>query len=276
MRMAGPGRTRSKIVGLVGPWPSFGCAEPNEPLHIHCDLVAWRCDGGPIHRSQLRVRWRAPNLGIEDLEADWLDRYRLVGATGVISRVSRRWYADVRAMHGPIEDPAFDTMRRRLTEPVVLQTESLGQFEFDRELGWFEATVQWNRAKISLRLDCPRKRRVFDALRAAESLLKNQRAWDRRIRKFIVDQLYSRSNANQYGFLNLAPAQRMTISETPLSDIVVSPDGSFECWFEGNKLLHHHVFCVSADFETGLSILDLDGGLDRYVNRSNFVRGLDC
>ena len=159
--------------------------------------------------------------------------------------------------------PAFDPQLKALLEeqkkPVTLEAEGLGTFTLNRNLGWYDATVEWMGEEISLNLD--QNEETLDAARqTARTLMDAQADWDQRLRSFAAEQLLEQvnkliQNEDQDGELFTAA----TLAEQfQIDSILAGPDGSFEFWFSDDDLFLAHPVHVTGTLEDGPTLAEMD------------------
>lgn len=156
--------------------------------------------------------------------------------------------------------PGFDPELKALLEvqktPVKLEVDGLGTFTLNRSLGWFETSVDWMGAEVSLTFDQAEEGRE-SAQATARALLDAQEDWDARLRGFAAEKLLQQAN----GLLeeDEEPLDREAfLEQLELDSILAAPDGHFEFWFGGYDLFLTHPIHVTGTLEGGPLLAELE------------------
>lgn len=155
-------------------------------------------------------------------------------------------------------DPELKAILEEQKKPVTLDAADLGTFTLNRSLGWFEAAVDWMGAEISLTFDQAEETR--DAAQdTARALLREQAAWDERVRAYAADTLLDRANEllGEDGETQTITRETFLAQLEPDS-ILAGPDGAFEFWFSGDDLFLAHPVHVTGTLADGPRQAELD------------------
>lgn len=146
----------------------------------------------------------------------------------------------------PCSDLELKLILREQKKPVTFFEEGLGEFALNRQVGWFEAELDWLGVDISLIFDQEEDR--ADCVQHAKTLLADAERWDRRVRDHAAYKLTALANdwAEQEEITREQFMDRME-----LTSIEVRADGSFEFWFDDGDMFCGHSIYVSGNLEDG-------------------------
>lgn len=200
--------------------------------HISLPLTAWM----DKYASEIELGEATLEALLDDQLLDYL-----------LSRIPRNFVISVSArpdctasrflMTGlptPTFDPDLKTIADEQKAPVTLDVDGLATFSLNRNLGWFEALVDWAGAEITLTFD--QKEDARDAaIDTARALMSDPEGWDSRLCIFAADQLLER--AQELTEEDEDPISREDfLAKLECDSILAAPDGVFEVWFGGEDL----------------------------------------
>ena len=160
------------------------------------------------------------------------------------------------SMPEPGFDPELKAILNEQVKPVTFEDEVLGEFTFNREMGWFAANVDWLGGQPLLTVDSGEDRE--QALACARSLVDQQQSWDGRVRAFAADALLEQANEGLE-----EDAQTITredfLERMELSSVQVYADGTFEFWFEDDERFWGRSVHVSGTVNDGPKPARMEG-----------------
>ena len=215
-------------------------------------LTAWMEEDSPdIHRGKFVLSTIADDklLGVlrQRARPDFIIKFR--------GRVSENGQ---RLLLLDLPEPAFDPDLKAILEeekkPVTFQEEGLGAFTLNRQVDWFETTVDWLGTEISLVFDAEEDR--AGCIQSAKAVLAAAGDWDRRVREYAAGELLASAN-------DWAEDEEITreqfMERMELESIEVRADGGFDFWFGDGDLFYGHSIHVSGDMENGPDDAEMEG-----------------
>ena len=156
-------------------------------------------------------------------------------------------------------DPELKALLEEQKKPVTLEVDGLGSFTLNRNLGWYDAAVEWLGEEVSLNLD-QNEETLASAQETAKVLTENQDSWDAQVRTFAAEQLLERVNQLvQSEDEDAEPYTAETLAEQfQLDSILAGPDGAFEFWFSDDDLFLAHPVHVTGTLEQGPNLAEMD------------------
>lgn len=154
----------------------------------------------------------------------------------------------------PTYDPDLKAIADKQKEPVTLDVEGLGQFQLNRNLGWFEALTDWAGREITLTFDQAEESRQ-SSIDTALALTGKAEDWDVRLREFAADELLGRACQLMEGE---SFSREDFLSQLECDSILAMPDGAFEVWFGGEDLFMIHPVHVTGNLTDGPLSADME------------------
>ncbi len=248
------------VCAVTGPNGFGGGKGPKEEYWTaSIGLIAWREEGGPIHRG---------NWGLLALADDkLLDYLRRVAPRDSVIRARVRQALEgerflLVGMPSKINDPELKAILDEAVKPVTFWEEGIGTFTLDRTVDWFEAETDWLGTPISLEFGQDENR--ADCLMYAHTLLEQQKEWDEKIRSFAAKELLDlardwAADANQEGEDPPELTEEVFMGRMEPQSIEVREDGSFDFWFGDGDLFFGHSIRVSGSMDEGPTDADMEG-----------------
>jgi len=156
-------------------------------------------------------------------------------------------------------DPELELLARKLREPVIMRDDRLGEFVLDRNIDWFEATVQWGSMPVKLALNGSGGDAVARALATAHALWDDQEAWHQRIVAHAIEWLLPLKNDNWLEDGEEALTAADFAGWMRLASITVDQDGIFKFWFDDGDLFLGHSITVGGDLQNGPKQSNVEG-----------------
>jgi hypothetical protein len=163
------------------------------------------------------------------------------------------WQAQMEKFFGPDDsDAALNDLASELKKPVKYNDKILGKLSLDRSLNRFEGAARWRGNRISVNLEAEDSRRFQKALSAAHALWRAQATWDKKARDFAVKKLLAVRNEDWIAEGESRMTARQFKDKMRMTSINVSPDGSFEIFYEDDDLFFDHAILVKGRVSKGL------------------------
>lgn len=154
-------------------------------------------------------------------------------------------------------DPDLKAILEEQKKPVTLDVDELGTFTLSRAMGWFEATVDWLGAEVSLTFDQAEETRD-SAQETARALVSDQETWDKCVRTYAADTLLDKANELLGEENSDAITREKFLEQLALDSILAGPDGAFEFWFSGTDLFLTHAIHVTGALDKGPLQAEID------------------
>lgn len=224
-------------------------------------FASWRIAGDRLHTHDLVVRRKVGERAI--------DRYRRLIKQNTATRIRARVVEEsvfggpqallVRVMGQDRSDADMNAEVKRLQKPVRIKDRMFGTLTLDRRFKSFEGVAVWNGRKVQLTLWAHEASQLDKALKAARTLLRSQKSWQAKVLAYAVEQLLAVKNESWLGAgekpVTAAQFQRQMTSPS----IEVSPDGSFDFWFDGGDLFFDHSIQIRGSLAKGLTSAVIQG-----------------
>ncbi len=248
------------ICAVTGPNGFGGGKGPKEEFWTaSISLIAWREEGGPIHRGD----WGLLALA-DDKLLDYLRRAAPRDSV-IQARVRQALEGEqllLVGMPSKVNDPELKAILDEAVKPVTFWEEGIGTFTLDRSVNWFEAEVDWLETPISLEFGQDENR--ADCLMYAHALLEHQQEWDGKVRSFAAKELLDLARdwaADAAGEGEDAPelTEEDFMRRMEPQSIEIREDGSFDFWFGDGDLFWGHSIRVSGSMDEGPTDADMEG-----------------
>lgn len=241
------------ILAVTGPSP-FGAEQQEDSglWEASIGLTAWMEEDSPeIHREE---------VGLVTLCDDTLRGYlrQRVPPDFIVKFRGRLSLDGGRLLLLDLPQPAFDPDLKAILEeqkkPESTYVEDLGTFVLNRQVGWYEAEVDWLDGKVRLDFDKGEEAEMKAAQDTARALLADARSWDERVRTFAAGQLTDLANqfAREEGE---EPCSDITpqdfASRLELDAVQVDGRGGFTFWFEDGEMFWGRSIRVSGTLAAG-------------------------
>jgi len=252
------------VVGVVdSQGVTSGQLAGDKLVELRLTMDAWRIH----HADVMQIR---PLMFTRLVSQAELDRFAQLICAGTVVCLRARFVDDTtRSPEALLEgfvgmataDDELNEHAQRLRDQhrAVVDDPLLGVLTFDRELGGFEGSCQWNDRAVSLHLAARESPAIQAAVETARSLWDSQVIWDRRIRDYAIAILLPRKNDTWLS----ENERRLTADQfnqrISLHAVTANPDGSFEFWHEAGDLFWGHSILISGNLTDGLNYADIPG-----------------
>ena len=254
-------RFPEKETDLVGITSPGGVAhtpvEGTDLFHVTIALTAWLDEyEQELHREPALLEAMVDETLLEYLRQRTPPNF-------IISATVRPSGDDKHFLITDLPKPGFDPELKALLEeqkkPVKLEVDGLGTFTLNRNLGWYDASVEWQGEEISLNLD-RNEETLDDAQETAKALMADQANWDQRVRAYAAEQLLERVNdllQSEDDAAELYTAEILA-EQFQIDSVLAGPDGIFEFWFSDDDLFLAHPVHVTGTLEQGPTLAEMD------------------
>lgn len=251
------------ILAVTGP-TGFGAVQREDTglWEASIGLTAWMEEDSPeIHREE---------TGLVTLCDDTLRDYlrQRVSPDFIIKFRARIAMDGTRLLLLDLPQPAFDPDLKAILEeqkkPESINVEDLGMFTFNRQVGWYEAEVDWVGKTVRLDFDKGSEEAMKAAQATAKALLADAQSWDERVRTFAAENLTDLANqwAQEGGEEEEPPAEITSedfAQRMELDAIQVDDQGGFTFWFDDGEMFWGHSIRVSGTLSDGPDDAQMEG-----------------
>lgn len=224
-------------------------------------FASWRIAGGPLRTDELIVRRKVREREI--------DKYRLLVEPNSVTRIRARVVEDslygrpdallFRVLGQDDSDAELNAEVKRLQRPVKLKDPTFGTFELDRGIDRFIGRASWNGRRVRLMIAAGESIDFERGLLAARSLWRKQKSWNTKILAYAARELLPLKNQSWREVDERPLTAREFQARMKLNTISVSPDGSFEFFYDDGDLFWGHSIEVDGIVDEGLSRASLVG-----------------
>ena len=164
----------------------------------------------------------------------------------------------------PVFDPDLKAILEEQKKPESTYVEDLGTFVLNRQVGWYEAELDWLDGKVRLDFDKGEAEAMKAAQDTARALLADAQSWDERVRTFAAEQLTNLANQwAQDGEEEDEAPEEITpeafMERMELDAIQVDDQGGFTFWFEDGEMFWGHAIRVSGTLAGGPDDAQMEG-----------------
>ena len=237
------------------------------------------CDTNQLVEAEGRLEW----LAEDSQRSGWI--YNLKGKNNYLVKVKKRKpgrkedYQELIENGAITEPPTFEhyfqllevTEREinnsRLEEvlkkyetPVFVVDQQLGEFEYNKELHFFEGYIDWLGCETSVYLDESTAEKeghtADDALKTLHCLVERVEDWDKKLRKFAAKKLVELANDWLQDSDEEEPesiteedfAKRIEISE-----LAIHENGEFEAYYYDDDMFWGHIIIIDGNIDGELA-----------------------
>lgn len=251
------------ILAVTGP-SGFGAVQQEDTglWEASIGLTAWMEEDSPeIHQEE---------IGLVSLCDDTLRSYlrQRVPPDFIIKFRARLSLDGKRLLMVDLPQPAFDPDLKAILEeqkkPESTYVDGLGTFVLNRQVGWYEAEVDWLEGTVRLDFDKGEAEAMKAAQNTARALLSDAQSWDQRVRTFAAEQLTDLANqwAQDGEEADEAPEEispQDFMGRMELDAIQVDDQGGFTFWFEDGEMFWGHSIRVSGTLAGGPDDAQMEG-----------------
>ncbi len=160
-------------------------------------------------------------------------------------------YMLVKVLEENASNEQLEMLQIHYNKPISMENE-LGTFSLDRELSWFEGTIDWNNTQTTVYLETDEEDgdTAEKAMTALKNLVKDLSNNDAKYRKFAAQNLTSLANE----WLNesdIEEAEEITeesfAMRMEISEIVIRPDGSVSLLYHDDDMFWGHVIEIDVE-----------------------------
>lgn len=253
-----------EVLGIVHPLGAGGGRLGGETRWtLRFSFAAWRRAGGAIEEGRLRLE--KPKLDDAQLSAETrrIKPYAVLRVRLRFSATPSVWgdpLAEVVEILGKdASDKELNARARQLRKPVTVDHPFFGTVTLNRAHNGYEVEFPWNARPVQLYLSrngCADEQELFGT---AQSLWKQQKKWDKRLRDYAAENLLELKNDLWLGEDEKEFTPTKFKARMKLEAVAVSPGGKFEFTYDDGNLFWGHVIQVSGTVAEGPTVADIAG-----------------
>lgn len=175
-------------------------------------------------------------------------------------------YLLIDVVESDVSDQRLEHIRDLYMTPVYIDDEA-GHFKLNRELEWYEGTIDWLEKECSVMLGLDDdKDTAQQSLAVLRRLLADLKNWDNKLRSFAADTLLDAANEYQedaMGENESTSAEPITkeifMRRMEIGELYIDGDGSIEVYFNDDDMFWGHTIMVNANISGEIEDSDIVG-----------------
>jgi len=246
------------VMGVVAPDGVSGVRLPEHELWTALfTFDAWRIVGSKIHVGRLNIRQKVSEEELHRLQ-DTILPYTVVCIKAQVLKSFGVDEAYLKAfVRVDTSDPELNHCLEELQKPVTFEDSFFGTFTLERPVDWFAAEVIWEGNSISLHLSDFDE--VQECLKTAHAIWENQSYWHQKIKDYAVQELFELKNNEWLDDDEVELTPNEFKDRMMLESINVSPNGSFNFYFDDGDLFWGHSIEINGSLLEGITNVDIIG-----------------
>lgn len=162
-------------------------------------------------------------------------------------------------------EPRLEEIREQISRPVIIEEESLGKFELDRQFSSFEGEMEWLGEECSVFLETDEEDgdTAWKALQILRELRQDLKNWDDKFRRYAAEKLTDLANewlAEDEEQAGSDPITKETFARRlEISEISITPDGDITVYYHDDDMFWGHVVEIDANIEDGVLDANIAG-----------------
>ena len=143
-------------------------------------------------------------------------------------------------------------------EPVIFKSKTLGNFELDRRLDWYEGKTDWNGELIDIYLTGELEK-IGNAEKNAISILQNHKDWDDYVKEKICEELLTLKNESWLEENEKPLTVNEFISKIYIESITINNTDEFQMCFNDGDIFWGHAITVETDLKRKIEHIGIEG-----------------
>lgn len=164
-----------------------------------------------------------------------------------------------------VSNAALEAVLKEYQKPVVIKDETYGDFVLEKQYGWFQKSIEalGHEFEIYLEVDEDNAQIADGALKTFHKIFEDIEGWDKAVKAYAAKMLTESAN----DWLVDSCEEEETVEEIKeedftdniwLESITISPEGSFEAYYNDGDMFWGHVIIVSGQMEEKIIFKDAD------------------
>lgn len=251
-----------EITGIVSATGvGAGRAGSDEQWMLLLTLDVWRVGDSELRERPLTLRRRIDDAELRAL-ASAIRAESIVRVRARLSDDAERGAGAefVALIEADATDSELDTRLEALTRPVTLTVDGLGDFTYDRRVGWYTGAVNWRGLEIRLSLVAEGDERALaDSIAVARALWTDAEGWGERVESFAVSELLPIKNENWLEPDDEPLTPEQFVERMTLESITVDPEERVDFWHHDGDMFWGHSIAVYCTLSGGPFDADIPG-----------------
>ena len=144
-------------------------------------------------------------------------------------------------------------------KPIIYKDEVLGEFTFDRQIDQFTKIIKWLGGEVNLNVDNCEEEELADLFAAANEIIKEKEAWDKKIKEFAASELLDLKNDNWLEEDETEITATQFVEKIKIDSISISPENEFGFYLNDGDIFWGHTIIVSGNLDEGLLDAEIAG-----------------
>lgn len=157
-----------------------------------------------------------------------------------------------------VHNDRLEKILAKRKEPVIYESSTLGKFELDRRLDWYEGKTGWNGKMIDIFLSGGLEK-IENSEKNAIFILHNQQDWDNYIKAKICEELLSLKNDSWLEEDEKPLSADEFISKIHLESITFNDTEEFQMCFNDGDIFWGHAITVETDLKKNIVDIGIAG-----------------
>jgi len=157
-----------------------------------------------------------------------------------------------------IHNDRLEQILAKRKEPVIYESATLGKFELDRRLDWYEGKTDWNGKLIDVFLSGELEK-LDNTEKNAILIVQNQKDWDNYMKEKICNELLTLKNDSWLEEDEKPLTVDEFISKIYLESITVNNTDDFQMCFNDGDIFWGHAITVETDLLKNIEDIGIAG-----------------
>jgi hypothetical protein len=247
-----------EISGVVGASGAGGGKSQVETSWLFsADFSAWKSADGQVQQREMQLLRQVSHDELKTL-MDLFHAYDVLRLRARIIVDSEKCCALVETVLGKNSDNELEEIAAQLQKPVTLNVPELGTLTLDRRVNWFSGDIPWRSAHVQLNLDMNDAQSANDLTAMAQTIWKNQNAWEGRTKEYAAVRLLPLKNESWLDEDEDEVTARVFCERMVLESVTVHA-ADLEFYFRDGDLFWGHTILVSATHDGELIDAEICG-----------------
>lgn len=166
---------------------------------------------------------------------------------------------------GDISEPRLDEIKEKMSKPVVIEDEVLGEFVLDRQFSWFEGVIEWLGEECSVFLETDEEDgdtadKTFAVLK---ELCMDLKEWDCKFRVYAAAELTELANEwlqeEETDDESVVITKEEFAGRLAIREVSITPDGDLTLYYNDDDMFWGHAVEVDANISGEMSDTNIVG-----------------
>lgn len=245
-----------QIIGLVSESGSSGVKFRDTGWQLVIHFTAWRYADDTLQCGKLRCVFPMSSKDAMREQMAQIAPYQILEVVGEEGESAIELSA---ITSYNVTDSELTTIAIERQKPIIFHDERLGEFIYNRRLGWYEGSAEWNGKRIKLSLGCEDPEAYHAELATAHQLFAEQPQWQARVNGYAVEMLLSSKNDYWIDEDEETVTAEEFIGRMTLTSLTIEAGGEFDFWHDDGDLFYGHAIQISGNLQNGLTDANTPG-----------------